>query len=214
MGSVMALAVLAVVTAAPGAEPPRGALRIGGRLQPPQLPPPQRTPPRSLHAVGRPVGHGAAQGSAQGSGLRRLASDTATACTGSSTKLPALQCAAWIKFYDALKGDGWTYCQGKRSDPCACKGTPSFGNPPVCNPAGTTVVTVCVRPHPSALPSAAACACRQHRYYFLTATPPPDPRPTPCPPRLRTRATPPTAGCPTRTSLALSPRRSAHGSIW
>ena len=71
-----------------------------------------------------------------------------TACTGSSTNLPLDQCDAWIKFYDALTGDGWISsagdaCKGLRTDPCACKGV--HGKTSVCNNDGTTVVKLCVR---------------------------------------------------------------------
>ena len=67
-----------------------------------------------------------------------------TACTGNSTKLPAAQCAAWIKFYDGTNGDGWTgpAASCTRTNPCGCQG--SGGNNPVCNPAGTTVTSMCV----------------------------------------------------------------------
>jgi hypothetical protein len=80
-----------------------------------------------------------------------------TACTGSSTNLPLDQCDAWIKFYDALTGDGWISsggdaCKGLRTDPCACKGV--HGKTSVCNNDGTTVVNLCVR----SLASPSACA--------------------------------------------------------
>jgi hypothetical protein len=75
-------------------------------------------------------------------------------CTGSSTQLPALQCAAWIKFYDGTTGDGWTHCQGTRTNPCACLG--SDGKSPACNPTNTTVTAMCVciphRPRPPLAP--------------------------------------------------------------
>ena len=67
-----------------------------------------------------------------------------TACTGNSTKLPADQCAAWIKFYDGTNGDGWKIPGGgpcTRHDPCACKGFEAAFYP-VCNPGGTTVINM------------------------------------------------------------------------
>jgi len=100
----------------------------------------------------------------------------ATLCTGSSTKLPQVQCTAWINFYDGTAGDGWkatyssTYsdpvCPGTRTDPCACKpggNYPGSGTHPVCNSAGTTVVTMCVCP-----PQPAPRCCR----ILLPADPP------------------------------------------
>ena len=74
-----------------------------------------------------------------------------TACTGNSKKLPAAQCAAWIKFYDGTNGDGWTKHAASctRNDPCGCQGYD--GEQPVCNPTNTTVITMCVCP-PRATP--------------------------------------------------------------
>ena len=65
-------------------------------------------------------------------------------CGGASTKLPAAQCAAWVKFYDGTNGDGWTgdAASCTRHDPCGCKG--NNGNNPVCNSANTAVTTMCV----------------------------------------------------------------------
>ena len=45
----------------------------------------------------------------------------ATLCTGSSTKLPQVQCTAWINFYDDTTGTGWTNCHQRRTDPCTCR---------------------------------------------------------------------------------------------
>jgi hypothetical protein len=61
-------------------------------------------------------------------------------CTGSSTKLPQVQCNAWGDFYDALAGGGWTKCAGSRADPCSCNGWLD-GNP-TCNAGNTTVTTM------------------------------------------------------------------------
>ena len=83
--------------------------------------------------------------------LRALRRRMPTACTGSSsTKLPAAQCAAWIKFYDGTNGDSWKIYDGgtcTRHDPCGCKGYEALRYP-VCNPDGTTVVNMCVRARP------------------------------------------------------------------
>jgi hypothetical protein len=89
---------------------------------------------------------------------RRLASQT---CTGSSSNLPQDRCDAWGDFYDALTGDGWTYCKGTKSDPCSCKGY--SGVNPVCNGDGTTVITMCVT------------RCLFHPHRRARAAPPPPP---------------------------------------
>ena len=60
------------------------------------------------------------------------------ACTGSSTKLPADQCNAWIKLHDDTGGASWTKCAGYRTDPCACKGSDEiYGS--VCS-GGTSIL--------------------------------------------------------------------------
>ena len=94
-------------------------------------------------------------------------------CSGYSTKLPAAQCAAWIKFYDGTNGDGWTgdAASCKRNDPCACKGY--IGKHPVCNSDGTTVVNMCVRTRLPALPPAAAACCARPPLLLLPLPPPP-----------------------------------------
>ena len=94
-----------------------------------------------------------------------------TACTGNSTKLPAAQCAAWIKFYDGTNGDGWTgdAASCKRNDPCACKGY--IGKHPVCNSDGTTVVNMCVRTRLPALPPPPPHAVRARRLPLLPLPP-------------------------------------------
>jgi hypothetical protein len=50
-----------------------------------------------------------------------------SACNGSSTNLPATECAAWIQLFDATGGSGWKLndhttkcCRGNRRDPCGC----------------------------------------------------------------------------------------------
>jgi hypothetical protein len=66
-------------------------------------------------------------------------------CTGSSTKLPQVQCNAWGDFYDALAGGGWTKCAGSRADPCSCNGDEGGGGKaPVCGSDNTTVIQMCV----------------------------------------------------------------------
>jgi hypothetical protein len=42
-------------------------------------------------------------------------------CTGNSTDLAAVECAAWQDLYDATNGPKWSpYCSDARSDPCSC----------------------------------------------------------------------------------------------
>ena len=52
-----------------------------------------------------------------------------TNCTGASTALAPAQCNAWAAFHDATGGTGWNFrgvgiCNGLKTDPCACLGTP------------------------------------------------------------------------------------------
>lgn len=42
------------------------------------------------------------------------------ACTGASTKLDAVDCAAWTTFFDATGGKQWSECSSARTDPCSC----------------------------------------------------------------------------------------------
>ena len=80
-------------------------------------------------------------------------------CTGSSTKLPQVQCDAWGDFYDALAGGGWTKCAGSRADPCSCNGDELGGKVPVCGSDNTTVIQMCV----------AMCCCpctNSHAHHF------------------------------------------------
>jgi hypothetical protein len=58
-------------------------------------------------------------------------------CTGTSTQLPAVQCAAWIDFHDSTGGSGWKVCSGMRTNPCACTGF--AGSWPVCSMDGSVV---------------------------------------------------------------------------
>jgi hypothetical protein len=43
-----------------------------------------------------------------------------TVCTGSSSGLPAAECAGWVALFDATNGTGWKVCQQQRTDPCSC----------------------------------------------------------------------------------------------
>ena len=119
------------------------------------------------------------------------------ACTGSSTKLPAAQCAAWQAFHDSTGGDGWKVCKSKRNDPCACqRGDDDEYADLVCNKAGTAVLKMCV--------SARACTPPP---LALAPAPPsltlPPPRPRPAPRAAPWKRT---------TSSAPSQTRSAPGS--
>jgi len=106
----------------------------------------------------------------------------AAACTGSSTKLPAAQCAAWQAFHDSTGGDGWDSCSSKRNDPCSCNigdGDDDAFNAGICNKAGTAIVAMCVP----------ARACTQPPPALAPAPPsltlpPPRPRPPPAQPLL------------------------------
>ena len=80
------------------------------------------------------------------------------ACTGASTALPADQCAAWQAFWDGAGGDkGWTLygVDCARTDPCK----QGCGHDPVCNGAGTTVISMCV-PAPVRPPPSRSLRCR------------------------------------------------------
>lgn len=71
------------------------------------------------------------------------AATKATNCTGSSEwGLPAEQCQAWIDFYDATGGPGWRSCSELRTDPCACKEDLGHVLTPICNDAGSMIVTM------------------------------------------------------------------------
>jgi hypothetical protein len=90
------------------------------------------------------------------------ASCEVAACTGSSTALPADQCAAWQAFWDGAGGDkGWTgYGAGcTRTDPCktGC-GDSRFTT---CNLWNTTVTNMCA-PAP-ARPPPPRSLCRAPR---------------------------------------------------
>jgi hypothetical protein len=63
-------------------------------------------------------------------------------CTGSSTQLPAAQCNAWIKLFEATDGPHWNYCTESRTDPCSCKGFQSRSQ--FCNADATGVVKMYV----------------------------------------------------------------------
>jgi hypothetical protein len=64
------------------------------------------------------------------------------ACTGNSMQLPAAQCNAWIKLFDATDGPHWNYCVSLRTDPCSCKGF--MNRYQFCSVDGTTVITMYV----------------------------------------------------------------------
>ena len=45
-------------------------------------------------------------------------------CTGSSSKLAAAECAAWVSLYNGTGGaTSWTHCGANRLDPCGCSYT-------------------------------------------------------------------------------------------
>ena len=69
----------------------------------------------------------------------------AVACTGSSTRLPANQCAAWVAWYDGAGMANGTCCVATRTDPCACVGNNPGYPHPVCNVGGKTVINLWVR---------------------------------------------------------------------
>jgi hypothetical protein len=104
-------------------------------------PPPAARRQRVIHAEDMTARRSAAAaGPAAGNG-----------CTGTSTFLPTVQCAAWQAFYDGAGGDGWVYFDRDdpsarftarftctRGDPCACVyGTYRLGV--TCNPSKTAV---------------------------------------------------------------------------
>ena len=64
----------------------------------------------------------------------------ASTCTGTSTKLPAAQCAAWVDFHVATGGNAWAQCVGAKTDPCSCIPRYDFGDIAVCDPTNTTVL--------------------------------------------------------------------------
>jgi hypothetical protein len=74
-------------------------------------------------------------------GAMLLISCGATSCTGSSTKLPAAQCEAWIAFYNSTNGDKWSKSAAActQTDPCSCNPLSDGGSYPVCDTTGTTV---------------------------------------------------------------------------
>ena len=82
-------------------------------------------------------------------------------CTGDSTLLPAVQCAAWQAFWDDAFGAGWTSPQGCwtaascKTDPCAA----SCNNGGGCNIASTTVTSMYVHA-PAAPPLCATSPTR------------------------------------------------------
>jgi hypothetical protein len=43
-----------------------------------------------------------------------------TTCTGNSTGLAPVECAAWQELYDSSNGAKWEDCSKSRSDPCSC----------------------------------------------------------------------------------------------
>jgi hypothetical protein len=50
-------------------------------------------------------------------------------CGGSSSKLPAAECTAWVSLYDGTGGaTQWTNCGDNRLDPCACSYVDSSKN--------------------------------------------------------------------------------------
>jgi hypothetical protein len=50
-------------------------------------------------------------------------------CTGSSSKLAAAECAAWVSLYNETGGaTSWTYCGANRLDPCACSYVDAYKN--------------------------------------------------------------------------------------
>ena len=54
-------------------------------------------------------------------------SPTPPPCTGNSSGLNAVSCAAWQVFAKATGIAGWTNCSGALLDPCSCKYTDPGG---------------------------------------------------------------------------------------
>ena len=122
------------------------------------------------------------------------------ACTGSSTRLPANQCAAWVAWYDGAGMANGTCCVATRTDPCACVGNNPGYPHPVCNVGGTTVINLWVR-------SLADCSLAASPP--TTSQPPPRLPPPPSQPSQPSRPAPhaahPAGPPPTRHSLPPTP---------
>ena len=64
-----------------------------------------------------------------------------TRCVGlESVNLPAEECEAWIRFYDATGGPKWKECSNHRFDPCMCGSHPATASVVFCDGWTTGVV--------------------------------------------------------------------------
>ena len=115
-------------------------------------------------------------------GILSVCAAASQTCTGASTNLAQDQCDAWGDFYDALAGDGWTHCQGTKSDPCSCQG--NFGTDPTCSSDGTTVNTMCVTRRRRRRRSATAPPRRPRRRALPLPRPSADPQAPLAAPRI------------------------------
>ena len=89
------------------------------------------------------MGGPAANAGGHGQIRRRAHRFASIVCNGASVQLPAAECSAWIKFFDAMRGSQWKYCVHLRSDPCSCsEGSGTTAVSVDCSSGATTITAL------------------------------------------------------------------------